>query len=91
VSTSPREWNATDIVAMCDSMNWVVDAEHAVAYERQVCRRGVLFTREQARRFVAGTAEQRMWREDWAPVSLVPERVIAGIAALGVDVSSWRG
>lgn len=90
VSTSPREWNATDIVCMCDSMNFVLDATHAAAYERLVARRGVLFTLEQARRFVAGTAEARMHRYDWAPVSLVPARVIAGIKALGVDVASWE-
>ena len=89
VSTSPREWNATDIVCMCDSMNFVHDAEHALAYEKQVSRRGVLFTLEQARRFVAGTAESRMHRYDWEPVALVPARVIAGIRALGVDVSNW--
>jgi hypothetical protein len=90
ISTSPREWNATDIVCMCDSMNFVLDATHAAAYERQVARRGVLFTLEQARRFVAGTAESRMHRYDWEPVSLVPSRVIAGIKALGVDVANWE-
>jgi hypothetical protein len=90
VGTSPREWNATDIVCMCDSMNFVVDATHAAAYERQVARRGVLFTLEQARRFVAGTGDARMHDYDWAPVSLVPARVIAGIKALGVDVSNWE-
>ena len=89
VSTTPREWNATDIVCMCDSMNYVLDADHALAYERQISRRGVLFTIEQARRFVAGTGDNRMHRYDWEPVSLVPSRVIAGIKALGVDVSNW--
>lgn len=89
VSASPREWNTVDIVCMCDAMNFVVDADHALAYERQVARRGVLFTLEQARRFVAGTGENRMHRYDWDPVPLVPARVIAGIKALGVDVSTW--
>ena len=89
VSTSPREWNTTNIVCMCDSMNYVIDAEHALAYERQICRRGVLFTLEQAKRFVADTGKNRMWRYDWPPVSLRPERVIAGIRALGVDVTNW--
>jgi hypothetical protein len=89
VSSSPREWNTADIVCMCDSMNFVHDAEHALAYERQVSRRGVLFTLEQARRFVAGTGENRMHRYDWEPVALVPARVIAGIKALGVDVTNW--
>jgi hypothetical protein len=91
VSTTPREWNAVDIVCMCDSMNFVLDATHAEAYERQVGRRGVVFTLEQARRFVAGTAESRMHRYDWEPVALVPSRVIAGVKALGVDVANWGG
>src|SRR5258705_2251127 len=89
VSSTPREWNTVNIVCMCDSMNYVLDAEHALAYERQICRRGVLFTLEQARRFVAGTGESRMHRYDWDPVALVPTRVIAGIKALGVDVPNW--
>ena len=89
VSTTPREWNAVDIVCMCDSMNFVLDAAHATAYERQVARRGVCFTIEQARRFVAGTGDNRMHRYDWEPVAMVPSRVIAGIKALGVDVSNW--
>ena len=91
VSTSPREWNTVNIVCMCDSMNYVLDAEHAQRYERQICRRGVVFTLEQARRFVASTAESRMYRYDWEPVALIPARVIAGIEAMGVDVTSWRG
>jgi hypothetical protein len=91
VSSSPREWNTTNIVCMCDSMNYVLDAEHARAYERKICRRGVLFTLEQALRFVADTGKNRMWRYDWPPVTLRPERVINGIRALGVDVTSWGG
>jgi alkylmercury lyase-like protein len=89
VSSTPREWNAVDIVCMCDSMNFVVDAAHAAAYEQQIARRGVLFTLDQARRFVAGTGESRMHRYDWDPVPLVPSRVIAGVKALGVDVTNW--
>jgi hypothetical protein len=89
VSTTPHEWNVTDIVCMCDSMSYVIDAEHAAAYERAICRRGVVFTLEQARRFVSDTAANRMWKYDWPPVVFRPERVIAGVKALGVDVSAW--
>jgi hypothetical protein len=89
VSSTPREWNTVNIVCMCDSMNFVVDAAHAETHERQTSRRGVLFTLEQARRFVAGTGDSRMWDRSWAPVIFVPERVIAGIKALGVDVGNW--
>lgn len=89
VSSTPREWNTVNIVCMCDSMNYVHDAEHAAAYERQVSRRGVLFKLEQAQRFVADTGKNRMWRYDWPPVVFRPERVIAGIKALGVDVTPW--
>jgi len=89
VSHSPRDWNVTDIVCMCDGMSFVIDDRHAAAYERQISRRGVLFTLEQAQKFVAGTGRSRMHRYDWEPVPLIPERVLKGIAALGVDVSPW--
>src|SRR5438105_6363294 len=67
VSLSPRDWNKTNIVAMCDAMNFVADATHADTYERKIGRRGVLFTLEQARRFVAGTGKARMWQYDRVP------------------------
>jgi hypothetical protein len=67
----------------------VLDAGHAETYERQVCRRGVLFTLEQARKFVASTGENRMWKYEWPPVAVNPDRIIAGIKALGVDVTNW--
>jgi hypothetical protein len=89
VSSTPREWNAVDLVCMCDSMNYVLDAAHAETYERLIARRGVLFTLEQARRFVASTGASRMWKYDWPPVAVHPERIIAGIKALGVDVTNW--
>ena len=89
VSTTPREWNTQNIVCMCDSMNYVADAEHAAVYERKICRRGVLFTLEQARRFVGSTGDNRMYHYDWEPAYARPERIINGIRAIGVDVSNW--
>jgi hypothetical protein len=89
VSHSPRDWNTTNIVCMCDGMNFVHDADHGLAYEKQISRRGVVLTIEQAQRFVAGTGQNRMYRYDWEPVPLIPERVIGGLKALGVDVSPW--
>ena len=91
VSSSPRDWNRTNIVCMCDSMNYVHDADHALVHERNHSRRGVLFTLEQAQRFVADTGKNRMWRYEWPPVQFNPDRVIAGIKSLGVDVSNWGG
>ena len=91
VSATPREWNTVNIVCMCDAMNYVLDADHAARYERKISRRGVLFTIDQAKRFVADTGKNRMWRYDWPPVQFRPQRVIDGIRALGVDVSSWDG
>ncbi len=90
ISTSPREWNLTNIVSMCDSMNFVHDAAHAARYERQIARRGVLVTLDQARRFVADTAANRMHRYDWPPVAVKPARILAGLKALGVDVGNWE-
>ena len=73
-----------------DEILHVVDKRmDAQNYERAISRRGVLFTPEQAQRFVADTGKNRMWRYDWPPVQFNPERVIAGIKALGVDVTNW--
>lgn len=89
VSLNPRDWNKTNIVSMCDSMNFVLDASHAAAYERKIGRRGVVFTMAQARRFITGTGKARMWNYERPPDYLRPQRVIDGIRALGVDVSGW--
>jgi hypothetical protein len=90
VSLSPWDWNTTNITSMCDGMNFVRDAEHALTYEKKIARRGVLFRLDQAQKFVADTAKNRMVRYDWPPVRVVPEKIIAGIRALGVDVSNWE-
>ena len=90
VSTSPREWNLPDIVAMCDSMNFVLDETHAGRYDAVLGRRGVRFTMEQARRFVTSTGKARMWQYDRAPDYIRPEKIIAGIRALGVDTTAWE-
>jgi hypothetical protein len=91
VSASPWDWNKTNIVSMCDSMNFVADGEHATAYEKKISRCGVLFRLDQAQRFVADTAKNRMHRYDWPPARVIPERIIAGVRALGVDVTNWGG
>jgi hypothetical protein len=91
VSRSPWDWNNDDIVSMCDAMNFVVDPDHAERYERIVGRRGVLFTIEQAAWFVKATADARMWHYDWSPSTIDAKATIAGIKALGVDVSAWTG
>jgi len=89
VSTSPRDWNKTDIVEMCDSMNYVLDPAHAARHEAAIGRRGVLFTMAQARRFITPTGKARMWQYDRIPDYIRPQRIIDGIRALGVDVAPW--
>ena len=91
ISTTPWDWNNNDIVHQCDSMNFVVDADHAERYERTVCRRGVLLTIEQTAMFVKATADARMWDPDWAPATIDPRAVIFGMKQLGIDVSAWTG
>jgi len=90
VSLSPFEWNNVDITRMCDSMNFVLDADHAERFEAQVGRRGVLFTLDQARGLVRGTADSRMWDAHWGVVPVMPEIIIDFAASLGVDVTAWR-
>jgi hypothetical protein len=91
ITRSPWDWGNVDITEMCDSMNFVLDADHAERYERQISRRGVLVTIEQATMFVSRTAEERMWHYDWAPGIITPHVVIRGFEALGVYVSAWTG
>ena len=40
VSMNPYDWGIPTLMAMCDSMNYVHDADHAEAYERMIGRRG---------------------------------------------------
>ena len=89
VSVVPWEWNAVNFFTMCDSMNYVLDADHALTYEKAVARRGVLFTFDQAKRLVAGVANNRMWDYHWPAGGSNPERTIDTIRSLGVDLSNW--
>lgn len=91
ISSTPWDWNNNDIVHQCDSMSFVVDADHAERFERTASRRGAVLTLDQATRFVKATADQRMWDYDWAPATLDPRAVVAGMKQLGVDVSAWTG
>jgi hypothetical protein len=91
VSTSPYDWNNVDMVTMCDSMNFVIDAEHADRFERQSSRRGVLCDLDQTKKFVTYTANQRMWDYHWPCQTMVPEMVIGVFEGLGCDVTAWQG
>jgi hypothetical protein len=89
VSTSPYDWQLVDTNYQCDSFNFVLDADHAERYERQVGRRGVVFTLEQAHKFAGGSGDKRMWNYHWPPEVSSPTSVIEGARGLGVDVSAW--
>lgn len=89
VSTSPWDWQLIDTMYQCDSMNFVIDAEHAARYEREIGRLGVLFTLEQAMVFAGGSGDRRMWNYHAPPEVSSPDKVIAGARGLGVDVTNW--
>ena len=91
VSTSPYDWFNDDLMIQCDSMNFVADAEHAERFEREVCRRGVVFTLDQATTFVSAAVGERMWNRAKPPERMDPAAVIEGVRSLGVDVSGWGG
>jgi len=91
IGTTPWDWNNDDILHQCDSMNYVLDADHAARFERITSRRGALLTIEQTTTFVKATGDERMWQYDWAPATIDPKAVIFGMKQLGVDVSSWTG
>lgn len=91
LSLSPYDWNNVDMVTMCDSMNFVIDAEHAERFEKQSSRRGVLCDLAQTKAFVTYTANQRMWDYHWPGQTMMPEMVIQMFAKLGCDTSAWEG
>jgi len=91
ISLSPHDWNTGSMTAMCDSMNFVIDAEHAERFERQVSRRGVLLDLDQTTQFVTYTATQRMHDYHWPPQTMMPGIVIDLFEGYGVDVSNWSG
>jgi hypothetical protein len=91
ISLSPYDWNNVDMSRMCDSMNYVIDAEHAGRYERQTATRGILVTLDQAKMFVQNVANERMYNYHWKPGVLNPRAVIKGFKMMGVDVSPWGG
>jgi Alkylmercury lyase len=89
ISLHPFDWNNTDMLRMCDSMNYVIDAGHAERYERQTSTRGVLVNLDAAKMFVQGVANERMWNHDWKPGTLNPKAVVKGFKMMGVDTSPW--
>jgi hypothetical protein len=91
VSATPWDWGNVNIISMCDAMNFVLDADHAARYEHQVARRGVLFSIDQARQFVKGTADVRMYDYHWPPARMSPAVILQFIGALGVDTTPWTG
>lgn len=89
VSKPPSEWGIPTVAPMCDSMNYILGERHAARYERMISRRGVLFTIDQARPFVAGVANNRMWDYHWNPGPMRPGPILEAIRTMGVDVSAW--
>jgi hypothetical protein len=90
ISLSPYDWNNVDMLRMCDSMNYVIDADHADRYERQTSSRGILVNFDQAKMFVQGVANERMHNYHWKPGVLNPKAVIKGFRMMGVDTSPWE-
>lgn len=90
ISMSPFDWNNTTMEKMCDSMNFVIDADHAARYERQMARRGVLLDLDQTKQFVRYVADERMWNYHWAASTMAPEMVLKLFDGLGVDLSPWE-
>lgn len=89
VSKSPWDWGNVDMGSMCDAMNFVMNAEHAERYERQIGARGVSCPIGAAKEFVRYTAEIRMHDYHWPPGVMDPAAIIERFRSLGCDVSAW--
>ena len=91
VSTSPYDWFNNDLMIQCDSMNFVIDADHAERFERETCRRGVVYTLDQALTFVSNSVGERMWTRNRPSEHMDPAEVVEYVKSLGVDVTNWGG
>ena len=77
-------------VRMCDSMSYVIDPSNTrSATSARPRRAGVLVNLDQAKMFVQGVANERMWNYHWKPGALNPKAVIKGFKMMGVDTSPW--
>lgn len=90
VSLSPWYWNTTNVMRMCDSMNFVLDRSHAERFERQSGRRGAIFTLDQSLKFVSRGVATRMWDPHRPPDFIRPAQMFDGLKSLGVDLSVWE-
>src|SRR4029078_3711211 len=90
ISLSPYDWNNVDMSRMCDSMNYVLDADHSEHYERQTAPRGILVNLDQAKMFVQNVANERMYNFHWKPGTFNPRAVTEGFQMMGVDTSAWE-
>lgn len=89
INTSPWDWINVDMERMCDSMNFVLDDEHADRYERQTATRGIRCTLAQATEFSRSVGTARMHDYHWPVGRMDPAAVIERFRASGVDVSPW--
>ena len=83
------DWVHDDMKAMCDNVNLVIDMDHALEYEKQIGRRGIVFTMQQVRDYVEPAVGIRGWDYHWRAQSMNPERLIDRMKALGIDLSPW--
>jgi hypothetical protein len=75
----------------CDHMNFVIDMDHAEKFERDACRRGVVFTIDEAKKFISGSVGERMWNYHKPAERHDPVAIIDGVRSLGIDVTNWGG
>ena len=89
VTKTPWDWGNVDMGSMCDSMNFVLNAEHAENYERQTGTRGVHCPIEAGKEFVRYTGKIRMYDYHWPPGTMDPPAIIERFRSIGCDVSAW--
>jgi hypothetical protein len=89
IAVPPWDWVHDDMKYMCDNTNLVLDPDHALRYERQIGRRGVLMTLDQVRRYIEPSVGIRGWDYHWPPLSMSPESIFERLRVLGVDLSAW--
>lgn len=91
ITSSPWAWGpGTPCDRVCDAFHFVLDADHAREFDRQIGARSVVTGLEQLQRVAAGTAKRRMRDPDWGPIRRQPADFIRHFEECGVDVGPWK-
>lgn len=89
VSSTPWDWAGRGFESICDSVNFVIDADHGERYERTIARRGVVGTVAQHWQFTEFVRRSRLWDYNEPPIVVTPRAITQSFREVGIDTTLW--